>query len=230
MVQIVKAQAAKFEQSHRGAEGAGGKINGTDFHRGDIIDGSSTLSNGPAQTIALTAEPKPTNPTTMPEGFIGAIPTSSPTTNDEGYIGPMETPQSSAIPVPPTGPQFPIFALSYDGSGGPKHCRGELVQKLNLPPPASAWKNGTCIDLPKMARCGVFFAGKDDHCEAQLFNMESCLNTTQSFVNTVVFMPEERTVGAYWRSMYVKCGVEAPVAGLLDPSVLGDLLVKPGGG
>lgn len=81
-----------------------------------------------------------------------------------------------------------------------------------------------------MARCGVFFAGKDDHCEAQLFNAAQCLNTTQTYVNTVVFMPEERTVGAYWRSMWVRCGVEAPDAKLLDPSLLSGLLKKPGNG
>jgi hypothetical protein len=76
----------------------------------------------------------------------------------------------------------------------------------------------------------VFYASKGDNCEAQLFNMAGCMNTTQSFVNTVVFMPEERPVGAYWNSMWVKCGVDAPEAGLIDPSMLGGLLVKPGGG
>lgn len=30
------------------------------------------------------------------------------------------------------------------------------------------------------------------------------------FVNLVVFVPEERTVGGVWRSMAVQCGVEEP--------------------
>lgn len=63
--------------------------------------------------------------------------------------------------------------------------------------------------------------------------MPDCLNTTKTYVNTVVFMPEERPVGALWRSMYVKCGVEVPEAKMLDPGILGDKLKtkpKPGGG
>jgi len=63
--------------------------------------------------------------------------------------------------------------------------------------------------------------------------MPDCYNTTRTYVNTVVFMPEERPVGALWSSMWVKCGVEVPEAKMLDPSVLGDKLKtkpKPGGG
>lgn len=47
-------------------------------------------------------------------------------------------------------------------------------------------------------------------------------------MNTVVFMPEERAVGALWRSMFVRCGVEAKEVGMLDPAILGGLLKKPG--
>ena len=60
--------------------------------------------------------------------------------------------------------------------------------------------------------------------------MQNCFNTTSTYVNTVVFMPEERTVGAKWMSMYVKCGVDAPEVGPLDPALLSGLLKKPGGG
>jgi hypothetical protein len=54
-----------------------------------------------------------------------------------------------------------------------------------------------------------------------------------TYVNTVVFMPEERPVGALWNSMWVKCGVETPEASLIDPAILGGLIKpgkKPGGG
>jgi hypothetical protein len=55
-------------------------------------------------------------------------------------------------------------------------------------------------------------------------------HSTETYVYTDVFMPEKRAVGALWRSLYVRCGVEAPEAGLIDPSVLGALLKKPYGG
>ena len=101
-----------------------------------------------------------------------------------------------------------------------------MIQKLSIPHPATRWKNGTCVTLPAQANCGVFYAGKDDNCEAQLFNMNACYNTTKTYVNTVVFMPEERVVGAMWRSMFIKCAVDAPEPAMLDPGLLGDFLVK----
>ncbi|KAF2186517.1 hypothetical protein K469DRAFT_663447 [Zopfia rhizophila CBS 207.26] len=166
-------------------------------------------------------------------GLIGATPTGSQV--DEGYIGPIETsasivlrptPQPPPLP-PPQAPTLPIMAASYTGSGGPKHCRGTVISTIELPPPASSHREGACFDLPVMARCGIFIANKDDNCEAQLFNAEGCLNTSTTFLNTVVFMPEERVVGAYWKSMWLRCGVEAPDASLLDPGILKGLL---GGG
>ncbi|KAF2250386.1 hypothetical protein BU26DRAFT_424670 [Trematosphaeria pertusa] len=227
LVQISIAQAAKDGQFEK--QRAGSSINGTAFDRVDILSGTATVGAGGAATYYLP----PTPSMMMEEGMIGQTPTPQPTPSavDEGYIGPVESPQTPGpTPRPPPSPQFPILALSYAGDGGPKHCRGELVQKLSLPPPASSWKSGTCVDLPADARCGVFFAGKDDNCEAQLFNMAGCYNTTETYVNTVVFMPEERAVGAIWRSMYVRCGVDAPAPALIDPAVLGGLLKKPGGG
>jgi hypothetical protein len=199
------------------------QINDTSFDRADILSESSTVSPGTATPIYINIGP---SATTDNEGYIGQTPTAASTVDE--YIGPIETqiplPTSQPAPVP----QSQIFALSYSGSGGPKHCRGELIQKLNIPQPASAWKNGSCVDLPSEARCGVFWAGKNDNCEAELFTMPKCFNTTSTYVNTVVFMPEERTVGAKWMSMYVKCGVDAPEAGPLDPALLGGLLKKPG--
>lgn len=232
LVQISIAQAAKGEQfdnleNHR----AGGNINGSAFDRVDILSGTSTVGDGEPATYYISVTPTPTM--MSEEGMIGETPTNPPAQSsiDEGFIGEKE---SSSIPKPtpqpPAAPQFPILALSYAGDGGPWHCRGDLLQKISFPPPATRWTNGTCIDLPSDARCGVFFAGKDDNCEAQLFNMPTCYNSTGTYVNTVVFMPEERPIGAIWRSMYIRCGVDAPEPALIDPSVLGGLLKKPGGG
>lgn len=141
---------------------------------------------------------------------------------DEGMIGAAPTP----TPAPPVA-QTPILALSYAGSGGPKHCRGSLLQKMAFARSAAQWRDGSCINLPSEARCGVFYSDKGDNCEAQLFNEADCYNTSMSYVNTVVFMPEERPVGALWRSMFVKCGVDVPEATMLDPAILGGAL-KPG--
>ncbi|CAO2647595.1 Nn.00g085170.m01.CDS01 [Neocucurbitaria sp. VM-36] len=222
------AQAAKVGGSD-GVVGAKALLNGTGFDRGDIWHGTSIISG---------AAPIPTAITETQDGMIGFTPTPGPSASwsAEGIIGPIQTPTSSIIAAPPPRPpsvQIPILALSYSGSGGPKHCRGELLQKMDFPPPIDNWKNGTCINLPSEARCGVFFANKGDNCEARLFNMANCYNSTRTYVNTIVFMPEERPVGALWSSMFVKCGVDVPDAKILDPSILGGLLKKPdkaGGG
>ncbi|KAJ6199812.1 hypothetical protein J3E72DRAFT_393303 [Bipolaris maydis] len=169
------------------------------------------------------------------EGIIGFTPEpqSSGSWDAEGVLGPKPTPKPSRVPAPkpaaPPAPQIPILALTYSGSGGPKHCRGKLLKKSYFPPPLERWKNGTCINLPSEARCGVFFSNKGDNCEAALFNEGDCLNTTSTYINTVVFMPEERAVGALWKSMWVRCGVEVPETKMLDPSILGGALKKPGG-
>jgi hypothetical protein len=229
-VQITIAQGAKDDQFGV-KQKAGARLNGTGIDRVDIYSGTSTVKANATGTYAITLTATPAM--TTEEGMIGETKTPVPTPSEEdpGYIGPIESETPVARPPPrPAPPQLPILALSYSGDGGPFHCRGDLLQKLTVPRPASAWKNGTCVDLPADAQCGVFFAGKDDNCEAQLFNMPGCFNTSRTYVNTVVFMPEERTVGAIWRSMFVRCGVDAPEAGLIDPAILNGLLKKPGGG
>jgi hypothetical protein len=230
IIQVKHAQAAKIGDADQ-VVGGKAKLNGTDFDRVDVWHGTSLVPG-----TSLTT---PSAMTATEEGMIGATPTPrpSPSWDGEGVIGPIATPSPSLKPVPaprpPTTPQLPVVALSYSGSGGPKHCRGRVLQQMRFPPPLERWKNGTCVNLPSEARCGIFVSSKGDNCEAQLFNMPDCYNTTMSFVNTVVFMPEERPVGALWSSMWVKCGVEVPEAKMLDPSVLGDALKpkpKPGGG
>jgi hypothetical protein len=242
LIKISLAQAQRMEQADRDLMKGKAKINGSDFDRASIF---------PAPTVYLTAEATParipTMTTTVPfgqaptssidegDGMIGLSKTSQPSpTGDD----PASIPATSAAiePVSPTSAlpsnQLPILALTYTGASGPKHCRGDLIQKLSLAPPGTAHKNGTCVSLPSMARCGVFFADKEAGCQADLFESEGCENTTMSYVNTVVFLPEERSVGAYWKSMWVKCGVEAPEAKLLDPGLLGGLVKgqKKGGG
>jgi hypothetical protein len=234
LVQISKAQLAKDgkleAQVQAQVQQAGAAINGSAFDRGDILSGTSTVAADKTGTWAITGRP---TIVASDEGMIGATATARPTTSiDEGFIGDIigsATPTPSARPRPPP-PQVPIVAMSYAGDGGPKHCRGQLLQKLNLPRPASSWLNGTCVDLPDHARCGVFYSAKGDNCEAQLFTIEGCYNTTETYVNTVVFMPEERPVGAMWKSMFIRCGMDVPEPALIDPSILGGKLKKPGGG
>lgn len=219
LIQIAFAQAVQGEDFELKGKG---RINESGFDRADVVSASSTMSPGTATPVYITFG---TSATIDKEGYIGQTPT--PASAADEYIGPIETQIAHPTPQPAPASQSQIFVLSYSSSGGPKHCRGELIQKLNIPQPASTWKNGSCVDLPSEARCGVFWAGKNDNCEAELFTMPNCFNTTSTYVNTVVFMPEERTVGAKWMSIYVKCGVDAPEAGPLDPALLGGLLKKP---
>ncbi|EUC28665.1 hypothetical protein COCCADRAFT_8992 [Bipolaris zeicola 26-R-13] len=300
IVQISSAQAARIPDDGD-VVAAKALLNGTEFDRGDVFNGSSVISGLPlastlvtmtlestdtaatlvsstldmailstaavkttistvlTKTLASTTltttivattlvktrvsttttkETVPTLMTETQEGIIGFTPEpqSSGSWDAEGVLGPKLTPKPTPSrapapkPVAPPAPQIPILALTYAGSGGPKHCRGKLLKKSYFPPPLEKWKNGTCINLPGEARCGVFFSNKGDNCEAQLFNEGDCLNTTSTYINTVVFMPEERAVGALWKSMFVRCGVEVPEAKMLDPSILGGALKKPGGG
>jgi hypothetical protein len=220
MVAVSVAQEAKYGEYEREIQ-AKARINGTEFDRGDILNGTATASIA----YSLSATTKTTMPTPMTmtqEGLIGFDQTPTPSASSST---PVATP--SQAPAPPKAPQMPILAMSFSGSGGPKHCRGQMIHKMKFAPPAANWKEGACINLPSQARCGVFFAGKDDHCEAQLFNADNCRNNSMTYVNTVVFMPEERPVGALWNSMWVKCGVETPEASLIDPAILGGLIKIP---
>jgi hypothetical protein len=235
IIQVKVAQAAKIGESER-VIAAKARVNGTGFDRVDIFSGTSIVPG--SSLVPGTHAPTPSPITATDEGMIGVTPTpkTSADWHDEGEIGPIATSSAKPVPAPrppPTTPQLPIVAISYAGSGGPKHCRGRVIQQMRFPRPLEQWKNGTCVNLPSEARCGQFISSKGDNCEAQLFNMRDCYNTSKTYVNTVVFMPEERPVGALWSSMWVKCGVEVPEAKMLDPALLGGALKpkpKPGGG
>ncbi|EDU49513.1 hypothetical protein A1F94_009106 [Pyrenophora tritici-repentis] len=225
IIQISLAQAARLPQNDD-LVAQKGLLNGTDFDRTDVFNGTNVVDGVTLETSSTMDSA---------EGMIGSTPQpkSSAGWADEGVLGPKPTPKPSAKPQPPSDAQIPIVALTYSGAGGPKHCRGELLAKTFLPRPVEKWKNGTCINLPSEARCGVFFSSKGDNCEAALFNMPDCYNTTRTYVNTVVFMPEERAVGALWSSMFLRCGIDVPEAKMLDPAILGGALKpkpKPGGG
>lgn len=208
-------------------------MNGSAIDRADILSGTATVAADQTTRLVLSVTAQPI--VASDEGMLGALPTvlPSPSSVDEGFVGNIvasSVPKPSMRPPPPPAPQVPIVAMSYAGDGGPKHCRGRLLQKYSLPRPASRWRNGTCVNLPTHASCGVFYSAKGDNCEAQLFTMENCYNTTETYINTVVFMPEERPVGAMWMSMYIRCGIDVPEPVMLDPSILGGALKKPGGG
>lgn len=109
---------------------------------------------------------------------------------------------------------IPITVTIFSGSPGPKSCRGSPETTLNFPRPEGlGLRTGRqCYNLPSAAGCGNFVANKDDGCEARLFAESACT----SYVNTAVFMPENRAVGGMWKSFSVQCGIPAP-----DPATLG---------
>ena len=100
---------------------------------------------------------------------------------------------------------IPIKAELFIGAQGPKSCRGSPMVELNLPKPGALHTSPVCYDFPEPASCAIFMAGKEDGCEAKLFIEHGC----KTFVNLAVFLPEERAVGGFFRSMSVRCGVEA---------------------
>ncbi|KAK0615720.1 hypothetical protein B0T17DRAFT_538971 [Bombardia bombarda] len=74
--------------------------------------------------------------------------------------------------------------------------------------------------MPAPAGCGNFVANKQDGCEARLFAEPNC----RLYMNTAVFIPEDRAVGGLWRSMSLRCGVPAPDPAALGSPPLGELM------
>ncbi|CCC09740.1 hypothetical protein SMACR_03296 [Sordaria macrospora] len=154
-------------------------------------------------------------------GQVKINPSSTSTANDDGI-------------------NLPIRATIFSGVPGPSHCRGHVLLLLlvNLPqpapPPLNPDNNNTpvtitpstspqCYNIPggdspaatatASAGCGIFQANKSAGCEARVFAEPNCIG----YLNTVVFIPEERAVGGVWKSVEVRCGVPAPS----DPETLG---------
>ncbi|KAH8899869.1 hypothetical protein GQ53DRAFT_758018 [Thozetella sp. PMI_491] len=111
-----------------------------------------------------------------------------------------------------TATSLPISATIFAGVPGPKRCRGGVMVKMDLPPPNGVQTVEQCYNLPGVAGCGNFVANKGDGCEVRLFAEPAC----KVYMNTAVFMPEERAVGGQWRSFAIVCGKPPP-----DPSTLG---------
>ncbi|KAK3985445.1 hypothetical protein QBC44DRAFT_157101 [Cladorrhinum sp. PSN332] len=112
-----------------------------------------------------------------------------------------------------------ITATIFSGVPGPSKCRGNVVLRLDIPPPAVdeegqvQERERKCFNMLQPVGCGNFVASKEAGCEARLFAEPNC----QMYLNTAVFIPEDRAVGGWWRSMDVKCGIPAP-----DPGTLGE--------
>jgi hypothetical protein len=128
---------------------------------------------------------------------------------DTGQVSINERPDTNT-----TVTSLPITVTIFSGSPGPKTCRSSALASLTLPRPEglSLRTGAQCYNLPSPAGCGIFVANKDDGCEARLFAEPFCV----SYVNTAVFVPENRAVGGLWRSFSVECGIPAP-----DPDALG---------
>jgi hypothetical protein len=112
IIQVTVAQAAKIGESERIISGKA-RLNGSDFDRVDVWNGTSVI---PGSSIATPSATFATE-----EGMLGASPTShsSASWDADGVIGPIATPSPSRKPAPapaprpPPQPQLPIVALSY---------------------------------------------------------------------------------------------------------------------
>ncbi len=142
-----------------------------------------------------------------------------------------DTPGQVTINGDPTGnstlgPSLPISATVFSGVPGPSSCRGSVIFRLDPPQPVAGAgpTNEDCYNLPQVAGCGNFLASKEAGCEARLFAESNC----RMYVNTAVFIPEERAVGGAWRSVGVRCGVPAPDPDSLGPPPLAGLMRNAG--
>ncbi|KAI1424661.1 hypothetical protein F5Y12DRAFT_434591 [Xylaria sp. FL1777] len=121
--------------------------------------------------------------------------------------------RTDANPASPLSEQpVPISAVLFDGSPGPKDCRGNIVLNIGLAKPGAQHSTPTCYNVPGVAQCGNFLANKDDGCQARVFNDPDC----RTFANLAVFIPEMRAFGGYVRSVEITCGVVSETPPPLD--------------
>ncbi|KAL2144016.1 hypothetical protein VTI28DRAFT_9698 [Corynascus sepedonium] len=139
-----------------------------------------------------------------------------------------DTPGQVTINGDPTGnttlgTDIPVVATLFSGDPGPSACRGHVLLRFT-PPRTTTTTTEECHELPSGgAGCAVFTASKEAGCEARLFAEPGC----RMYVNTAVFVPEERAVGGRWRSIGVRCGVPAPDPASLGPPPLVGLMKRP---
>jgi hypothetical protein len=174
--------------------------------------------------------------------FSSITPGSALTALPAGVDITEDTPGQVTINGDPTGnaTTLPTTMTIFSGVPGPSRCRGSVLLSLALPPPpppppspsdddsSGSQTAETCYNLARPAGCGNFVASKGAGCEARLFSEPGC----RLYVNTAVFIPEERAVGGVWRSLGVRCGIPPP-----DPETLGapplaglGVVRRPGGG
>ncbi|KAI1274682.1 hypothetical protein F5Y07DRAFT_372522 [Xylaria sp. FL0933] len=121
-------------------------------------------------------------------------------------------------------PPVPISAILFDGSPGPKACRGNVVLNVSLTKPGAQHSTPTCYNIPGVggvAQCGNFLANKDDGCEARVYSEPDC----RTFANLAVFVPDARPFGGYVRSLEITCGIVGVTPPPLD---LPGLKLPPG--
>jgi hypothetical protein len=133
--------------------------------------------------------------------FIFAVTAASPIAEPQ-----RETSQVSINhPNETSTSDVPIRVAIFSGSPGTKRCHGTAMLEFTLTRPGSLHAVPMCYDLPTPASCGVFIAGQGDGCEARLFSENRC----RTFTNLAVFVPEFRTVGGFFRSVSIRCGVQS---------------------
>ncbi|KAH6678729.1 hypothetical protein B0J14DRAFT_330818 [Halenospora varia] len=141
--------------------------------------------------LVATATPTPQNAL---EPGIGDSNTSIE--EDTGAVSINQAPISTNLDIP-------ITAQFFAGAPGPKQCRGSSLGTINLPKPATQFLEPKCYNMPEPSSCAVFLAGKDDGCEAQLFDQPNC----SGFLNLAVFLQELRPMGGRFQSISLRCGV-----------------------
>jgi len=157
-----------------------------------------------------------------------------PIDTEHAKINPSGASDTDTDPDPNNTPEdtdpVPITAVLFDGSAGPKDCRGTAILKISLEKPGAAHTTPTCYNLPStgtgtgsigVAQCANFIADKDDGCQARVFSQPDCRN----FVNVAVFTPEKADFGGFMRSVEITCGVVSTVPPPLD---LPGLKLPPG--
>ncbi|KAK4187053.1 hypothetical protein QBC35DRAFT_250159 [Podospora australis] len=142
-------------------------------------------------------------------GGLESVPAGADVQEDNGQVNINPDPTFNN-----TIPELPITAIIFSGVPGPYKCRGRIVMSVEIPPPVPAGGPTTarCYNFAHPVGCGNFVASKEAGCEAKLFAEPDC----KMYLNTAVFIPEDRAVGGLWRSMEIKCGIPPP-----DPHSLG---------
>ena len=148
--------------------------------------------------------------TTTTAYALDKVPPSAEVTEDNSQVTINDDPTAND-----TITNLPVTATIFTGTPGPYRCRGRVMLRLDIMPPAEEGilTAPRCYNMPSPAGCANFVANKRDGCEAKLFAESGC----RMYTNTAVFIPEARAVGGLWRSLEITCGIPPP-----DPETLGE--------